>query len=48
MFESAEDDILDTIMNGNWSYAVEQMIVKLGYFGIYTSVQSTFKCRIKP
>ena len=26
MFESAEDDILDTICNGNWSYAVEQML----------------------
>jgi hypothetical protein len=26
MFESAEDDILDTIMNGNWSYAVDQML----------------------
>ena len=26
IFESAEDDILDTIMNGNWSYAVEQMM----------------------
>jgi len=25
MFESAEDDILDTICKGNWSYAVEQM-----------------------
>ena len=26
IFESAEDDILDTIYNGNWSYAVEQMM----------------------
>ena len=26
IFESAEDDILDTIMNGNWNYAVEQML----------------------
>ena len=26
MFESAEDDILDSICNGNWSYAVEQML----------------------
>ena len=26
MFESKEDDILDTIMNGNWSDAVEQML----------------------
>ena len=26
MYESAEDDILDTIMNGNWSYAVAQML----------------------
>ena len=26
VYESAEDDILDTIMNGNWSYAVEQML----------------------
>ena len=25
IFESAEDDILDTIMNGNWTCAVEQM-----------------------
>ena len=26
VFESAEDDILDTIMNGNWTQAVEQML----------------------
>ena len=26
VFESAEDDILDSIMNGNWTYAVEQMM----------------------
>ena len=25
IFESAEDDILDSIMNGNWTQAVEQM-----------------------
>ncbi len=25
VFESAEDDILDSIMNGNWSQAAEQM-----------------------
>ncbi|WP_373033817.1 hypothetical protein [Sulfurovum sp.] len=25
IFESAEDDILDSIMNGNWAQAVEQM-----------------------
>ena len=25
MFESAEDDVLDTIMNGNWTFAVKQM-----------------------
>ena len=25
IFESPEDDILDSIYNGNWSYAVEQM-----------------------
>ena len=25
VFESAEDDILDSIMNGNWTQAVEQM-----------------------
>lgn len=25
IFECAEDDILDSIMNGNWSQAVEQM-----------------------
>ncbi len=26
VFESAEDDILDSIMNGNWTFAVEQMM----------------------
>ena len=26
IFESAEDDILDTICNGNWTFAVEQMM----------------------
>jgi hypothetical protein len=26
MFESAEDDILDSICNGNWTFAVEQML----------------------
>ncbi len=26
VFESAEDDILDSICNGNWTYAVEQML----------------------
>ncbi len=26
VFESAEDDILDSICNGNWTYAVEQMM----------------------
>ena len=26
VYESAEDDVLDTIMNGNWTYAVEQML----------------------
>ena len=25
VFESAEDDILDSILNGNWTQAVEQM-----------------------
>ena len=25
LFESAEDDILDSIMNGNWTQGVEQM-----------------------
>ncbi len=25
LYESAEDDILDSIMNGNWTQAVEQM-----------------------
>ncbi len=26
VYESAEDDILDTIMNGNWTHAIEQML----------------------
>ena len=26
LFQSAEDDILDTICNGNWTQAVEQML----------------------
>ncbi len=26
LFESAEDDILDSIMNGNWTQAVKQML----------------------